>query len=325
MKQLNRNFYTSRSSYWQILGILLLFVSFLSLVILFLNPATAQAEKMRKLQEPVQSALVANYSIDAQRGFVPQISLSLVREFLRERGSAAEADGQFVALLQNLQTLVPTVTPDPNMVLLAPDTPEPTTSLTVTSSSTVTITLTETETFTPTPTKSVTPWIVTYTWTPWPPSSSRPTPTLAPAIVLDTETPPPAPIPTIPPTPTFTNIVPPPISPTNTVVTPANTIVTPTNTEVPPTATVTTQPDPPVSPATPIVIEPPRRPTATSTPQPTKTPEPTREPKPTKVPKDTKEPKDTKVPRTDGSDDVIILKVPMLSEPVIIERSSSTD
>jgi hypothetical protein len=322
MKQYNRNFYTSRSSYWQILGILLLFVSFLSLVILFLNPATAQADKMRKLQEPVQSALVANYSVDAQRGFVPQISLSLIREFLRERGSAAEADGQFIALLQNLQTLVPTVTPDPNMVLLAPDTPEPTSSLTVTSLSTVTITLTETETSTPTPTKSVTPWIVTYTWTPWPPSSSRPTATIAPAVVADTETPPPAPIPTIPPTQAFTNTVSPTISPTDTV-------VTPTNTEVP-TVTPTT-PVPPEEEATPVFVQPPRRPTETSTPAPTRTPEPTREPKPTKVPKDTKEPKDTreprdtKEPRTDGSDDILILKVPMLSEPVIIERSSTTD
>jgi hypothetical protein len=189
MKPKNININTSSASFWQILVVLLLFVGFLTLLILFLNPQSAQAEKLRTLSDSVQSEMTANYSIDIARGFVPQISLSLVREIISNRVAPEEVSGEFNIFMNSLGTLVPTVTPDPNMLLLNPVSPEPTRSLTrtttLTISPTITITTTETETATPTSTASSTPWIVTVTWTPWPtdayvPPTSTPRPSVEP-------------------------------------------------------------------------------------------------------------------------------------------------
>jgi hypothetical protein len=282
MKPKNINVNTSSASFWQILVVLLLFVGFLTLLILFLNPESAQAEKLKTLSESVQSEMTANYSIDIARGFVPQISLSLVREIISNRVAPEEVSGEFTIFMNSLETLVPTVTPDPNMLLLNPVSPEPTRSLTQTTtltiSPTITITTTETETATPTSTASSTPWIVTVTWTPWPTD----------AYVPPTSTPRPS--------------------------------VEPTGTEIPPTDTLEPTVSPttglPVEPATPVpdpTIGQPKSPTPTKVPTQTKEPEPTREPRPTKVPKDTKTPKE------DKSEEPLKLVVPMLSTPVIIQ------
>jgi hypothetical protein len=258
MKPKNININTSSASFWQILVVLLLCLGFLTLLILFLNPQSAQAEKLRTLNDSVQSQMTANYSIDIARGFVPQISLSLVREIISNRVAPEEVSGEFTIFMNSLETLVPTVTPDPNTLLLKPVSPEPTSSLTqtttLTTSATIALTTTETETATPTSTPSSTPWIVTVTWTPWPtdpyvPPSSTPRPSLEPTV-----------------------------------------------TEVPPTDTpqpTVTATGLPVEPATPV---PPVLPTLgnPSSPTPTNQPAPTKEPKPTKVPKDTKTPKEDK-------------------------------
>jgi hypothetical protein len=198
MNYQNKAVQTSRSSFWQILGIVFLIVVFLSLVILVSNPASAQAEKLRKLQEPVQSEMVADYSIDTQRGTVPQISLLLVKDFLSDRMSADEVNIQFNAFMQSLQTLVPTVTP--NLVVIVPVTGpiEPTGSLfqTWTPTPSATILPTDTEVPEPIPTVTRTPWIVTLTWTPWPTSGPGNPPTFTSA--------PPQPTVTLTPVPTFT-------------------------------------------------------------------------------------------------------------------------
>jgi hypothetical protein len=303
MKPKNININTSSASFWQILVILLLFVGFLTLLILFLNPQSAQAEKLRTLRDSVQSEMTANYSIDIARGFVPQISLSLVREIISNRVAPEEVSSEFNIFMNSLGTLVPTVTPDPSMLLLKPVTPEPTRSLTrtttLTISPTITLTTTETETATPTSTASSTPWIVTVTWTPWPtdayvPASSTPRPFVQPTVteVLPTDTPVTTTA-TAMPVPTFTTAEP----------------ATPVPT-VPPVIPTLGRPSSP----TPTI-----KPTLTKEPDPTKAPTQTNQPEPTKEPKPTKVPKDTKTPKEDTSEDSLKLVVPMLSTPVVIK------
>lgn len=289
------NFLANKFTFWQILAILLLIVSLLTLVILFLNPQSAQAEELKKLSVSMKSELQADYSIDLIKGVVPHINLSLVKEIMRDNNESEEKAGElFAAFMHSLNTSVPSVTPDPAMALLNTDTPEPTSSLTLTLtlSPTITHTSTETETAIPTLTPTATPWIVTLTWTPWPTD-----PPVRPANTR------------VPPTETA-------IPPANTAIPPTNTPIPPTNTAVPPTEKPS---DPPVEPSTPIppTIGATQKPTATATLRPTEVPRV----KPTKVPKDTREPKDTKEPKDkDKSYEPIILRVPMLSDPVIIEK-----
>jgi hypothetical protein len=295
MKLQNIIINTSSASFWQILVVLLLFVGFLTLLILFLNPESAQAEKLRTLSESVQSEMSANYSIDIARAFVPQISLSLVREIISNRVSPGEVSGEFSAFMNSLETLVPTVTPDPNMILMNPDSLKPTSTLTLTTTlttlPTITITTTETETATPTSTTIFHPLDCYYHLY-----------TLAHCCVYPTQQ--------------------------HTQATcSAHANRSAHRTEVPSTDTpepiVTATPGLPVEPATPVppviptVNQPksptPQPPTATIAPTATREPAPTREPKPTKVPKDTKTPKE------DKSEEPINLVVPMLLTPVVIK------
>jgi hypothetical protein len=300
------NFFANKFTFWQILAILLLIVSLLTLVILFLNPQSAQAEELKKVSVSMKSELQADYSIDLIKGVVPHINLSLVREMMRDNNESEEEAGElFEAFMRSLNTSVPSVTPDPRMALLNTDTPEPTSWLTYTFtvSPTITLTTTETETATPTLTATATPWIITLTWTPWP-TDSRVRPINTTTSPTDTAVPP-----TNTPVPPTNTAIPP------TAVPPTDTAVPPTDTAVPPTET----PDPPVEPSTPIppTVGATQKPTATATLKPTEVPRV----RPTKVPKDTREPRDTKEPKDkDKSYEPIILRVPMLSAPIVIEK-----
>ncbi|HSV86457.1 MAG TPA: hypothetical protein VLH85_07770 [Levilinea sp.] len=150
-----------------------------SMVIVLLNPAFAQAGTLRQLQEPVQSERTADYSSDAERATVPQISLLVVKDYLDERLPAGEVNRQYEAFLQSLQTLVPTVTPRVEILVAVTGLLEPIATLlpALTATSTtnplpgVTLTLTDT------PTASATPWIITLTWTPLPDSPPGISPT----------------------------------------------------------------------------------------------------------------------------------------------------
>jgi hypothetical protein len=295
MNQRKMNTLLNKSAFWQIAAVLLLFISFLSLLVLFLNPVSAQNEDLKTLSQNVKSDLQANYQVDARQGFIPNISLMLVKEMISNNTANGDAEPEFQAFMQSLKTLVPTVTPDPNMVLLNTNTPEPTSSLTLTLTITPTlsVTVTETETATITPTESATPWIVTLTWTPWP-DDPRVNPQQPKPPATDTAIPP-------------TDTVPPP---------PA------TQTPMPPTATTPpppapTDPPPPDTPGPPVVVPPPRNPTATTAPPATQTVESISNP--------TKTPKPSKTPKPDKRGDTLSLPVPMLAEPVIIEWSSSQD
>jgi hypothetical protein len=300
----------NKSSFWQILAVLLLFASFLCLFILFLNPVSAQNEGLKTLSLNVKSDLQANYQVDARQGFLPNISLMLVKEMISNNTANGDAEPEFQAFMQSLDTLVPTVTPDPNIILLITNTPEPTSSLTLTQTITPTlsVTVTETETATVTPTESATPWIVTLTWTPWPdePRVNPPQPK------------PPATDTAIPPTIT----VAPPATPTPTLTLPPP--PTDTNTPLPPTATPTESPET----GPPVGVPPPRNPTATSAPAATATLAPAATATSSDAPRgkpDTKTPKPSKTPKPDKRGDTLSLPVPMLAEPVIIEWSSSQD
>jgi hypothetical protein len=307
MNQQKMNSLLNKSAFWQIAAVFLLFISFLSLLVLFLYPVSAQNEDMKTLSQNVKSDLQANYQVDARQGFLPNISLMLVKEMISNNTANGDAEPEFQAFMQSLKTLVPTVTPDPNMVLLNTNTPEPTSSLTLTLTITPTlsVTVTETETATVTPTESATPWIVTLTWTPWPdePRVNPPQPK------------PPATDTAIPPTDTFP---PPP---------PA------TQTPMPPTATTPPPPDPtdpppPDTPGPPVGVPPPRNPTATLAPAATASLAPAATATSTNAPRgkpDTKTPKPSKTPKPDKRGDTLSLPVPMLAEPVIIEWSSSQD
>jgi hypothetical protein len=302
MKQ-KMNSLLNKSAFWQIAAVLLLSISFLSLLVLFLYPVSAQNEDLKTLSQNVKSDLQANYQVDARQGFLPNISLMLVKEMISNNTANGDAEPEFQAFMQSLKTLVPTVTPDPNMVLLNTNTPEPTSSLTLTLTITPTlsVTVTETETATITPTESATPWIVTLTWTPWP-DEPRVNPTQPKSPATDTA---------IPPTETF-----PPPPATQTPMPPtATTPPPPTPTDPPPTNTS--------EPAPPVVVPPPRNPTATTAPQATQTVESISNP--TNTPKPTKTPKPSKTPKPDKRGDTLSLPVPMLAEPVIIEWSSSQD
>jgi hypothetical protein len=312
MKRQNTNSLLTKSSFWQILAILLLFASFLSLLILFLNPLSAQAEQLRTLSVNVRSELQANYSVDAQRSFVPKINLLLVREIMTDNVPEGEVERQYQAFIKNLEVPVPTVTPDPLFVLVNPDTLEPTNSLTLTltisPTLSVTVTETETETVTPRPTESATPWIVTLTWTPWPTGAPiSPTQPKAP-VIQPTVTPTPitpTPKQTFTPAPSQTFTLTPILQPTTAV---PPTAVPPIPTEIPTETPVT-----PIVPADPPPVVSTQQPTATPTDEPSG--------RPTKIPKDTKTPKPTK----DKSEVPLVLRVPMLSDPVIIEWSSSQE
>jgi hypothetical protein len=308
MNQQKMNSLLNKSAFWQIAAVFLLFISFLSLLVLFLYPVSAQNEDMKTLSQNVKSDLQANYQVDARQGFLPNISLMLVKEMISNNTANGDAEPEFQAFMQSLKTLVPTVTPDPNMVLLNTNTPEPTSSLTLTLTITPTlsVTVTETETATVTPTESATPWIVTLTWTPWPdePRVNPPQPK------------PPATDTAIPPTDTF----PPPPPATQTPMPPTATTPPPPTPTDPPTNT--SEPAPPVGCRRRVIRPQPLllrllrslapAATATSTDAPRGKP-------------DTKTPKPSKTPKPDKRGDTLSLPVPMLAEPVIIEWSSSQD
>jgi len=218
---------------WQIFSVLLFSVISVGLITLLLNPAFAQTEKIRHLQQSVQSERTADYSVDEERAAVPLISISLVKDFLRDRLSVRDADSQFDAFLLSLQTLVPTVTPRAEVLVPVTGPLEPTLSLLLVFTQTPTADIFPSDTDTPEPslTPTRTPWIVTYTWTPWPPGGPGSPPTATPSKTFT-----PTQTPTATATITLSPTLPPPPTETNTPLPPTPIA---TDTPVPPTQTPT--------------------------------------------------------------------------------------
>lgn len=181
-------------SFWRMLVLLVLAAGMALIAWLLFNPNRTRALGATELPIAMHSGLTANYSADLRAYVVPAVRLDLVEEALSD---AAAREEQVDEVLQNLQTPVPTVTPQ--VVIILP---------------------------------TATPNNTDDDEKPQPPSEPTSTSPVIPTTVAATHTPVAAsatPLPTR--TSTAVN------KPTATHVSPSNTVAAPTATSIPPTAT----------------------------------------------------------------------------------------
>lgn len=95
-------------SFWRMMILLVLAAGLALIAWLLFNPNRTNALGATELPVSLHSGLVANYSADLREYVVPAVRMELVEEALAD---AAAQEEQVSEVLQNLETPVPTVTP----------------------------------------------------------------------------------------------------------------------------------------------------------------------------------------------------------------------
>lgn len=97
---------------WTLMMVLLVLISLALLGFSLLNPA--RWDQLGNLQLPISmhSRLLADYSIDPYGTRIPEVAFNLIDQVLRDQPTPAPSE-RYATVVNNLLTLVPTITPFP--------------------------------------------------------------------------------------------------------------------------------------------------------------------------------------------------------------------